>query len=308
MDIGLEKELSLETADAFLARLAPLWTGPRPPSSVRLDLKRVTFIQPSAITLLATAVLRLRQQGSEITIGRPDSDKVDSYLNRIDFYELAGVAADYPWVRRDSSGRFREVVQVQSEIEGDIVVQEVLEILRGNVPGMDAIYDAIQYAFLEVVNNVFHHAHSPTHAVVCAQSYGRLGQVEIAVVDSGVGIPASLRGNPQLVDRFATDEAAIELAVKSRVTGRPTHNTGEGLFFSLEFIKRNGGKACIHSQRGALWVESGRTQSRPACLWPGTWVAFRFRTDQPVSTKAVFDQFAPPEDNLSWLFEDETRF
>lgn len=301
--VALNGELSLETMAAILLPLEPLWDPLALVGPVHLDLGGVTFIWPAAITLLTTTVLRLRQDGFEVRITRPTSEKADGYLNRIDFYALTEVQADYPWRRYDSGGRFREVVQVQSEEEGEAVVGEVMAILDRNVAGVGAIHDAVHYAFLEIVNNVFHHAQSPTQAVICAQSYPRLRRVELAVVDSGRGIPASLGQNQELAGQFATAAEAIELAVRPRVTGRPDYNTGEGLFFTLEFIKANGGDARVHSQDGALWVRQGQVSVQATPFWSGTWVGLRFRTDRPVDTKAVFDQYAPPEDDFEWLFE-----
>ena len=74
---------------------------------------------------------------------------------------------------------------------------------------------------------------SPTHGVICAQYYPNRHCVELAVVDSGRGISESLRGNPEL--EFSTTQEAIELAIQPRITGRPEKNTGEGLYFTLEF-------------------------------------------------------------------------
>lgn len=302
-NIVLNGELSLESAADVLRPLEPLWDPFAPLGPLHFDLSGVTFIWPSVITLLSTTVIRLRQEGASIRITRPETDKVDSYLNRIDFYKLAGMDVNYPWQRHSADGRFREVVQVQSESEGDQVVGEVMAILNRNVEGVAGIYDAVQHAFLEIVNNVFHHAQSPTCAIICAQSFSRLKRVELAVTDSGRGIPASLGQNPDLADRFASAMEAIELAVQPRVTGRPGHNSGEGLFFSLEFIKANGGDACIHSQDGALWIRDGKLTTRTAPFWPGTWVGLRFRTDCPVDTGAIFSQHAPPENDFDWLID-----
>jgi len=302
--VVLNGELSLETMATLLLPLEPLWDPLAIVGPVHFDLSGVTFIWPAAITLLTTTVLRLRQDGFEVRITRPASEKVDGYLNRIDFYALTEVQANYPWRRHSPDGRFREVVQVQSEEEGEAVVGEVMAILRQNMMGSDAIYAAVLYAFLEIVNNVFHHAQSPTQAVICAQSYPRLRRVELAVVDSGRGIPASLSQNPELAGQFATAAEAVELAVRPRVTGRPDYNTGDGLFFTLEFIKANGGDARVHSQDGALWVRQGQVSVQTTPFWPGTWVGLRFHTDRPVDTKAVFDQYAPPEGDFEWLFDE----
>ena len=298
--IILTDSLTASRLSPLLTQLEPLWHSP--PQPVRLDLGGVTFIRPAAITLLATAVLRLQQLGFSLQITRPTKTDVDSYLNRLDFYDLIGLDVAYPWRRHSGAGRFREAVQVQDEEEGNAVVRELMTILDRNVAGVLAIYDAVYHAFLEIVNNVFHHAQSPTQAVICAQFYPSFRHVDIAVVDSGRGIPASLAQNPALRGRFTTAAEAIELAVQPRITGRPTHNSGEGLFFSLEFLKANGGRAYILSQDGLFRLQKGQIYSQASALWPGTAVFFSFRTDRPVDTRAIFNRYAPPENDFDWLF------
>lgn len=298
--VVLAGDLTMAQTPQIVSTLEPLWEPFAQPGPVHLDLRDVTFVRPSAITLLTTSVIRLLQEGFSVRVSRPESEQVDSYLNRIDFYDLAGMDVDYPWRRHSANGRFREVVQVQSEDEGEEVVGEVMAILNRNVEGVAGVYDAVHHAFLEVVSNVFHHAQSLTQAVICAQSYPWC--VELAVVDSGRGIPASLGQNPELVGRFDSAAEAIELAVQPRVTGRPEHNTGEGLFFSLEFVKANGGRACVYSQDGALWVRGKKARAQPVPFWPGTWVSLCFRSDCPVDTTAIFNQYAPPENDFDWLF------
>jgi hypothetical protein len=300
--VVLSGDLSMGRIHQVLSSLEPVWDPFAQPCCVHFDLQDVIFIWPSVITLLTAAAIRLRQEGFSIRITQPDAENADAYLNRIDFYKLVGMDVAYPWRRHSADGRFREVVQVQSEDEGDEVVGEVMRILDRNVEGISGIYDAALHAFLEIVNNVFHHAQSPTHAIICAQSYPWLRCVELAVVDTGRGIAASLGQNPELAGRFTSAAEAIELAVQPRVTGRPEHNSGEGLFFSLEFVKANRGQACVYSQDGALWLRGARMVAQPGPFWPGTWVSLRFRTDCPVDTGAIFSQYAPSESDYDWLF------
>jgi hypothetical protein len=300
--IPLEGDLSMNRIPGILATMDSLWDSH--PSYVVLDLTDVSFIWPSVITLLTTCVMRLRRDGFPVEIKRPASVNVDTYLNRVDFYNLLKMNVDYPWRRHNAEGRFREVIQVQSERKGEAIAQEVLQILDNNLEGVRGIHQALEYALLEVVNNVFHHAQSPIGPIICAQSYPWLRVVEMAVVDAGRGIPASLSHNPELAGRFETASEAIDLAVKPRITGRPDHNTGEGLFFSLEFIKANGGEACVYSQDGALWIDKGHSVLEDTPKWPGTIVSLSFCTDHPVDTTSIFNRYAPPDNDYDWLFEE----
>lgn len=305
LTIKLVPQLEIQTLDTIIGQLAPAWEKTSNITQVCFDFSAVEFIWPSAIALLTTAILRFQQERIPVKVKRPVSANVDSYLSRMDFYDSVSINVDYPYYRRDSAGRFREVVQVCSEGEGDRVVQEIIDILELNLAGIGLVRDAVQHAFLEIVNNVFHHAHSPTYAVVCAQFYPTKNRIEISVVDSGRGIPASLANNPSLDGKFDSAAEAIELAAQPRVTGRPDYNTGEGLFFSLEFIKENRGIAYIHSQDGILQVQGRQVILKKAALWSGTLVALQFRTNHPVDVKAIFDRHAPPEKDFEWLFNDD---
>ncbi len=310
MRVTLDGELTLRTAPLLLERLEATWASLRilRHTKLYLDMRDVQFVSPTALTLLTTAILRLQQQQVQVEI-IPPASSARTYLNRVGFYKRIGVEVEYPWQRHDSRGRFVEIVQARDERDGEAVVGEMLEILRNqNVAGTETVYDALQYALLEVVNNVFHHAQSPTYAVLCAQFYPQRRRVELAVADTGRGIPVSLRDNPELQGAFETDAEAIHLAVQPRVTGRPAYNTGEGLFFTMEFIKHNRGDACIHSQRGMLWIQDGIERVETGPRWPGTWVTLRFRTDHPVNTREIFNSYAPPETDYDWLFDEGDSF
>jgi len=302
--IALEGELGLENIESVVSQLEPIWSIPLPMYPIHIDLQKVTFVYPSGLTILTAAILDLRRRGFEISVERPEAANVDSYLTRINFYDFAKVEADYPWPRRDPSGRFLELVQLRDEKEVERAVGDLCKILHEQkVTGIDRVQDAVRYALLEIVENVFHHARSPISAIVCAQSYPSLQQVELAVVDTGRGIAASLRDNPQLFGKFRTDVEAIQWAVKLKITGRPDQNTGQGLFFTLEFIKQNRGDGCIHSYGGSLWIQKGQPTSKSAPLWRGTWVALRFRINHPVNTKEIFDRYAPPDKDYELIEE-----
>jgi hypothetical protein len=86
------------------------------------------------MALLAAMVLAPDRQGQRAgcQVVRPARDKVDSYLARMDFYNLCQLPADYPWPRFDATGRFREVVEVASEAEANAVVADLWAILQPN--------------------------------------------------------------------------------------------------------------------------------------------------------------------------------
>jgi hypothetical protein len=269
---------------------------------LELNLTNLNFIYPSALTVLSTFMFNVGRFGIPLTIYRPKNDDVHNYLTRMDFYEIVNIQIDFPWNQYGSQGRFREVIKLNNEREGDQVVSELINILDHQMD-IAGIHNAINHSFVEIVNNVFHHAQSPTNAIICAQSYNKKRWVEISVVDSGIGIPTSLKANPKI--QFSSSQEAIEQATKPRVTGKPGKNTGEGLFWSLEFLKRNGGNGWIYSHDGAARIVNGNVNYGQYTPWLGTIVAMRFNMDNPINTEIIFNQFAPPENDFEWLFEEQ---
>jgi anti-sigma regulatory factor (Ser/Thr protein kinase) len=238
--------------------------------------------------------------GRRISIIRPLSDDVHNYLNRIHFYSHLGIDVDYPWERHDPTGRFIEIQNPQTEKQGEQVADDIIKILENHLYGLENIKNGMNYALNEIVNNVFHHAASPVHGVICAQSYPKNQRIDVAVVDFGRGIAASLRSNPE--NKISSNEEALRLAIQQRVTGRPGYNSGEGLFFTTEIIRANQGEMVLYSGDGGLFFDEQGMRYQSGSIWPGTIVGLTFRMDKPINTQAIFDRYAPPENDFDWLF------
>jgi anti-sigma regulatory factor (Ser/Thr protein kinase) len=123
----------------------------------------------------------------------------------------------------------------------------------------------LRYVIVELLRNVVQHSHDPNGGRVAADLWnvesGR-PMVQLAVADTGVGIPASLRTlHPSLVD----PEAALEKALWPHISGTfeegltgTQQNAGMGLFFIAEMAKLTSGTLLIAS-RGATLLLSGWT-------------------------------------------------
>ncbi len=266
---------------------------------VQIDLHAVEFVRPMSVAILLALLKVLKQRGVQVELVQP-AQNVHEYLTRINFYEQLNVPVDYPWQRRDPTGRFIEIANPQSETAGEGVANEIVAIMAQNAPHFEQVQNGIQYAFIEIVNNVFHHAQSPIHGIVCAQSYPKRECIEIAVVDYGCGIAQSLRAH----HKFACNEEALYLAIKPRVTGRPGYNSGEGLFFTTEIIRANQGSMVLYSGDGGLFFNGNQMTYQAGSMWPGTIVGLTFHTNRPVITRDIFNQYAPPENDYDWLFSD----
>jgi hypothetical protein len=61
--VVLGGDLSMDRIPQVLSSLEPIWDPFAQPCCVHFDLRAATFVWPSVITLLTTAVIRLLQEG-----------------------------------------------------------------------------------------------------------------------------------------------------------------------------------------------------------------------------------------------------
>jgi hypothetical protein len=135
---------------------------------------------------------------------------------------------------------------------GDVIEEKAAElsgVLTQNETG--DLHDTLTFSIREIMRNVVEHSKSE-HIHVCAQYWPQRHQVEVGIVDDGVGIHAALTSNPAH-DEYSEKEA-LELALMPGISGNPLagqergewSNSGYGLYMTNR-ICRNGGHFLICS-------------------------------------------------------------
>lgn len=137
----------------------------------------------------------------------------------------------------------------------------------------------LQYLFLELMNNVADHAHSPVGGYTMAQYYPKERKIQFVVADRGV---AFLK-NIQLKFNIDNEKDAIFEALKKGVTATQQKmygqekNAGFGLYAMLEILKMTGGKFVIISNDTLVRYENNEyTTKQLKTPWKGVVVAFEF--------------------------------
>jgi len=209
------KFVTMPMIDHLIERAQPILHGDALYERFIVDARELTHISPVGLATLASILLfsaRNRRFKTGL-IQYPKREHVKRYLSRMNFNKLLRVREARPVRphRARRSGRFRELMEVATEDECIKVTMHIADVLRKQVPA--TIVHNVSHCLAEVLDNVIHHAASPTNGVACAQAYPKKGSVELAIVDCGIGVRESLRKNPQYVDRAATDTDALKLAV-----------------------------------------------------------------------------------------------
>jgi anti-sigma regulatory factor (Ser/Thr protein kinase) len=135
--------------------------------------------------------------------------------------------------------------------------QELADILEENLQeirmGAANVRPELVELFSELVNNAAEHgmteAGASAHVRYLPHRRGRA--FDVVVADSGVGIRATLAGNPALTPP-ETDAAAIGLAVQELVSGSGIPTRGIGLWMTVTEMRKPGRKLWIQSGSGLL--------------------------------------------------------
>jgi hypothetical protein len=131
-------------------------------------------------------------------------------------------------------------------------------------------------AIAAATENVIDHAQSPFGAYVSAQRYQR-SRVELAVVDLGHGIPATLRQNPSHVG--LSDLEALERALDDGISSVCDPGRGAGLAELVKGIAQAGNSSLrLRSGRAELalgWENGNEQRNRTVPAYPvrGTWIS-----------------------------------
>lgn len=246
------------------------------PNGVRVDFSSIEFVRPFGTLIIANGLrkmVKLRHAlGLEITARLPKGDNgACSYLRHIGFFQYVGLASgNQPGEAKGNTnyipikviafddlrsaagpGAFQEGVEKLSDQLAEVVYPRMTEQIM------------MQYCLREIIRNVFEHGETDSCAVF-AQRYSS-GWAEIAIIDEGIGIHASLSRSLPI---SSVDEALV-LAMLPGVS-RIMHpsgideweNTGFGLYVLSqlgqdlgEFVLASNGRYC------SLGARSPRTSS-----------------------------------------------
>ena len=228
--------------------------------AVEIDCAQLAFVRPFAALLLASELRALQDDGCAVTFTGLDrlSGAHVALAHQGVFEHLGHSVGIAPAVattgvlplmvlrrvdleqRRDDP---RRPLGPTIQREADRMTQLVTQSHAGRIT------TPVAYCFREILRNVFEHAHADA-CLVLAQRFLRGGNIEIAIVDRGRGVLASLAERHALASHADALDAAIEPG-RSRADTAAVHpdpdgeharwaNSGFGLFVLSELGRRTG--------------------------------------------------------------------
>ncbi|MCP4607935.1 MAG: anti-sigma regulatory factor [Planctomycetes bacterium] len=201
--------------------------------SVHVDLSQVSFIKPPAVIGILTFIETIIDNaGCKVEVSLPVSSSVLDYMVKVDFFTVLRQKGDWqvPSGLEDRHNpRIRPVIPVTrffSNTDVENIANQMELTFSSELLGLSTLLQPCHVIFSELADNVITHADSGGGFVLAQQYNYRSGaEIEVAVGDSGVSIPATIGE----VETFESDQQSILAALKDGMTRTGDPHRGYGL-------------------------------------------------------------------------------
>ncbi|WP_236901342.1 ATP-binding protein [Cupriavidus necator] len=272
---------------------------------VSVDFAPLQFSMPTGMLALGSKLrewVAYRKQSnlSSYALGISDAKQAHSYLMHLGFFHFIGLEAGRDVGEARGS---RSYVPITRIVRPDIDIGRqgledwytAIEVEARRVGGVLAgSFDDSQplrtytYSIREVIRNVFEHSQA-AECYICGQRWNN-GQVEIAILDEGIGIARTLLES----HRVATDAEALQLAVRPGVSRTSNYdraqniydNSGFGLYVMSELAANFGWFALGSGDSLLFGYQQQRTVSDAS--FRGTFFGMKFLST-PADIRSVLD-------------------
>lgn len=245
---------------------------------VTIEMTGLFFVHPLELSLLRLLTTQAARLAASVSLNWPSNPDTAAYLKRMDtFADLPeNVKVSMPRGRsrrHDLRERLVEAFPVSSQTDVKRLEAAIDKVVRTRAAIPESLRSAFVSSIIEAASNVVDHADSPIGGIAAAQFY-RSNSLEVAVVDAGVGIPATLRPGPTL--GHLSDAGLIQAAFDFG-TSRFATTRGVGLSGVIETARRvplfklavrsGSGNATIHVVEGETRFELGNEQPPISGTW-----------------------------------------
>ncbi|MEO7799107.1 MAG: ATP-binding protein [Opitutaceae bacterium] len=272
---------------------------------VTIDFSDLVYAFPIGILIFGRNVrrfasLRRARNFETIVSGHNKADRaVIGYLNHVGFFSFILLAGHPELGAAKGSGRYipiRRVARPEQFVRGssaESYAEAVKEaeglagLLVGGVPETWEAYQAFVYCFKEILRNVFEHSNAGA-AFVVGQRWQN-GSVEVAVMDEGRGIRASLAESfPLVSDDEAVRHAVLPGVSRTTKSRQNLHdNSGFGLFVLSE-MGRCYGEFTLGSNTAMLTIARDKPLEMQETYHRGTYVGLKM-TQFPHNFSSLLD-------------------
>lgn len=278
------RQFDLPSALEFSAQLAALPDNPQ----FEIDFSKVGLVEPFPMLLIASELRKLNARRPEPEITCSGVDHM-TYAAHMGFFQCFGLAhGNAPGQARGGATYLPITVFDTEEVERGAAISGIevgshIEATSQNLSrllcqgGEGPLFDTLTYSIREIMRNAVEHSKADRFDI-CAQYWPSNKRVEVAILDRGIGLRATLARNPHI--DVSDDKKAINFALMPAISGRAFKgskiqkkgnwtNSGFGLYMTNR-ICRNGGTFFIASGNSSMLLTKSGGKRYYDCAIEGT--------------------------------------
>ena len=271
-------------------------------NDIVLDAREILWIEPLASLLLISFLEKRLLIKSDLNdkIKLYNIENLNSYAAYIGFYRALNIPIGKDLGEAPGNSQYIPITKIEiSQLKKDAFHKHITSTMLleqeayrlGNIlsskVGQEEYGDLIGYSIFEMLRNIIEHSESE-YIWFCAQAWPRINELEIAIVDTGIGIKSSIESNKYYHKDLSNVEAiqfALEPGVSKSYKKRkrnnlfldedPYANSGFGLYVMHNLCRELGEFKIIST--GDSLTYRGETVRTKNCNFDGTAIGMRFR-------------------------------
>lgn len=277
---------------------------------VVIDFSNMGRIEPFTMVYVARYIRDFNRRNKD-TIVSCRGHQTKDYAANMAFFRAFGLRHGREPNCVDGNERFvpYKILRIQTVINEATkdwkVEQEVIELRAAHLAEILAqknsgnLVDALTFSIREVMRNVYEHSKSKS-LEYCAQYWPYYSKVEIAIIDNGIGLKASLQNNPyvQIDNHSDAVQQALMPAISSKNykgaaidTNDPWHNSGFGLYMISRICRLGGSFLICSGDHGIKLDESGKEHIDLLHICRGTAVRMVLNTSKLSELSSMLAKF-----------------
>lgn len=291
--IELPRRLDLRNSIGFARQLSETV----PSEQFAFDFRQVTWVEPFGLLRTACAIRQFMESSVHGRSFRclidPSTDsKAIDYSAFMGFFKACNFDYGNPPGRKPGFSyvpiafeKISELAMMQEDFGSQMkrIARELT--VKLIMPYSKNLFRPVEFSFLEIIRNVVEHSES-TELGYCAQYWPKNDKVEIAIVDTGIGLRRSLEQNPHL--GINSDGDALKYAILPGVSGKiydgiPTdpddewQNSGFGLYMNYRLCNEAGDFFICSGQEGLYRTVNSTDTHYMNTDFPGTILRLRLK-------------------------------
>lgn len=222
------------------------------PNNIKLNFVDCDFLRPNAVAFLGGLIRLTQYQGYKVNIQwNTLQQAVHMNLKQNGFIQTFKDSYQKPW--KGNSVPYKQFGTFNSSTVSEYLRDQWLG--RGWMNVSDKLKNSIVGSMHEIFVNAFEHSHSEIGVVSCGQRFPKRDELNLTIVDFGIGIPTNVTN---FLQKGIDAIHALEWAFKRGNSSRSGDGQSRGLGLDLlrEFVQLNQGQLKVFTHDTYAEIDS----------------------------------------------------